>query len=148
VKHVVAAIIVHEGRIFLTQRRPGKSFPLTWECPGGCVEDGETQEAALRRELDEEIGIKDADIADLEAAHVDVEMTGDGLPVGLDRSRSRCTSSTCGSGPRPCRARARGRVAAGSRSARRAPSALLPLHLLRRVSWSAHVQVPSSVLTT
>jgi 8-oxo-dGTP diphosphatase len=82
VKHVVAAIIVEKGRIFLTQRRPGKSFPLTWECPGGCVEDGETQEAALRRELDEEIGIMDADIADLEAAHVDVEMTGDGLPVG------------------------------------------------------------------
>lgn len=54
---VVAAVIIDAGRVFLLQRRPGDSFPLKWCFPGGKVDPGESFERALRRELDEEIGV-------------------------------------------------------------------------------------------
>ncbi|MEE8722805.1 MAG: (deoxy)nucleoside triphosphate pyrophosphohydrolase [Eggerthellaceae bacterium] len=51
---VVAAIIVHEGKIFATQRGYGE-FKDGWEFPGGKVEPGETPEQALVREIHEEL---------------------------------------------------------------------------------------------
>ena len=54
---VVAAIIEQEGRYLITQRRPEARLPLLWEFPGGRVEEGETDEAALARELLEEMAI-------------------------------------------------------------------------------------------
>ncbi len=51
---VVAAIIKHENKIFATQRGYGE-FAGGWEFPGGKVEDGETPEAALVREIHEEL---------------------------------------------------------------------------------------------
>lgn len=51
---VVAAIIEHEGRIFATQRGYGE-FKGGWEFPGGKVEQGETPEEALVREIHEEL---------------------------------------------------------------------------------------------
>ncbi|NJM82110.1 MAG: 8-oxo-dGTP diphosphatase MutT [Tabrizicola sp.] len=51
------ALIDAEGRILLAQRPAGKSLAGLWEFPGGKVEPGETPEAALIRELREEIGI-------------------------------------------------------------------------------------------
>ena len=54
---VVAAILEREGKYLITQRRPTASLPLLWEFPGGRVEEGETDEAALARELHEEMGI-------------------------------------------------------------------------------------------
>lgn len=54
---VVAALIEVEDRYLLTQRRPEASLPLLWEFPGGRVEPGETDEAALERELQERIGV-------------------------------------------------------------------------------------------
>ena len=51
------ALIDPEGRVLLAQRPPGKSLAGLWEFPGGKVEPGETPEAALIRELQEELGI-------------------------------------------------------------------------------------------
>jgi 8-oxo-dGTP diphosphatase len=52
------ALIDRDGRILLAQRPEGKSMAGLWEFPGGKVETGETPEAALIRELHEELGIE------------------------------------------------------------------------------------------
>lgn len=56
---LVAAVVLvdPDGRILLAQRPEGKSMAGLWEFPGGKVEPGETPEAALIRELQEELGI-------------------------------------------------------------------------------------------
>ena len=51
------ALIDVDGRVLLAQRPPGKSMAGLWEFPGGKIEVGETPEAALIRELQEELGI-------------------------------------------------------------------------------------------
>ncbi len=54
---VAAALIDTTGRVLITQRPAGKAMAGLWEFPGGKVEPGETPEAALVRELQEEIGV-------------------------------------------------------------------------------------------
>lgn len=54
---VAAAIYNREGEILLAQRPPGKSMAGLWELPGGKVDPGESPEAALVRELEEELTI-------------------------------------------------------------------------------------------
>ncbi len=58
---VVAGILEREGRILICQRTAAQSHPLQWEFPGGKVERGETPEAALARELFEELAIAGAE---------------------------------------------------------------------------------------
>jgi 8-oxo-dGTP diphosphatase len=54
---VAAALVDGEGRVLLQQRAPGRLMAGLWEFPGGKMEAGETPEAALIRELQEELGI-------------------------------------------------------------------------------------------
>ena len=51
------ALVDTDGRVLLAQRPAGKSMAGLWEFPGGKVDAGETPEAALIRELAEELGI-------------------------------------------------------------------------------------------
>jgi 8-oxo-dGTP diphosphatase len=66
-KQVVAALIVRENKILICQRTEDQAMPLKWEFPGGKVEPDEDLKDALRRELDEELGI-DAEIGNKIAA--------------------------------------------------------------------------------
>ena len=54
------ALIDRDGRVLLAQRPEGKAMAGLWEFPGGKIESGETPEAALIRELHEELGIDTA----------------------------------------------------------------------------------------
>jgi 8-oxo-dGTP diphosphatase len=56
-KRVVAALIWREGKILICQRTRHQAMPLKWEFPGGKIEEGEQPRDALRRELEEELGI-------------------------------------------------------------------------------------------
>jgi 8-oxo-dGTP diphosphatase len=55
---VTAAIIRKENRIFAARRKEGKHLAGYWEFPGGKLENGETPEDCLARELAEEFGIE------------------------------------------------------------------------------------------
>ena len=58
---VVAAVLYDPlGRVLITQRPPGKTLAGCWEFPGGKIEAGESAQAALRRELHEELGVRAA----------------------------------------------------------------------------------------
>jgi 8-oxo-dGTP diphosphatase len=54
---VVAGILWNQDRLLICQRKLTHSFPGKWEFPGGKIESGEQPQAALRRELSEELGI-------------------------------------------------------------------------------------------
>lgn len=55
---VAVALLDGAGRILLQQRASGRSMAGLWEFPGGKVEEGETAEAALVREIEEELGVQ------------------------------------------------------------------------------------------
>jgi len=57
-KRVVAALILKGDRIVACQRTRHQVMPLKWEFPGGKIEEGEQPRDALRRELEEELGIE------------------------------------------------------------------------------------------
>lgn len=55
---VACAIIIHKGRVLITQRSEVMPHPLKWEFPGGKLKTGETPEYCIRREIREELGIE------------------------------------------------------------------------------------------
>ena len=76
VKHVVAGIILRDGKILVCQRTRHQTMPMKWEFPGGKIEEGEQPRDALRRELEEELGVQ-AKIGD-EVARIRHEYKGGG----------------------------------------------------------------------
>ena len=52
------ALVDTDRRVLITQRPEGKAMAGLWEFPGGKVEDGETPEATIVRELNEELGVE------------------------------------------------------------------------------------------
>lgn len=63
IRVVAAEIRAPDGKYLITQRLPHAAMPLLWEFPGGKVEPGETDEAALAREIREELDL-DIDVGD------------------------------------------------------------------------------------
>jgi 8-oxo-dGTP diphosphatase len=57
VRLVAAALILRGEEVLICQRRPDQPMALKWEFPGGKMEPGESAEQALKRELEEELGI-------------------------------------------------------------------------------------------
>jgi 8-oxo-dGTP diphosphatase len=55
---IVAAVVERDGKYLITQRRDGAVLPGLWEFPGGRVEEGESDEAALVREVRGRIGVE------------------------------------------------------------------------------------------
>ena len=76
-KRVVAGLIEKDGKLLVCQRTRHQTMPLKWEFPGGKIEDGEQPRDALRRELEEELGII-ATIGD-EVARIQHEYPGGGM---------------------------------------------------------------------
>ena len=56
-KRVTAAIIMQDGKVLIAQRAREDRLALKWEFPGGKVEEGETPEFCLVREIKEELGL-------------------------------------------------------------------------------------------
>jgi 8-oxo-dGTP diphosphatase len=101
---VVAAVLVdRQGRVLIAQRPPGKWQAGRWEFPGGKLEPGEGEAAAVRRELAEELGVRvDAAerLAEITHDYPDrrvaiglwLVLRHDGEPVGLDGQALRWVS--------------------------------------------------------
>ena len=75
-KRVVAALILKDDKILACQRTRHQVMPLKWEFPGGKIEEGEQPRDAMRRELEEELGIE-ATVGD-EVARIVHEYPGGG----------------------------------------------------------------------
>lgn len=76
---VVGAIVERDGTVFAARRNADRSAGGLWEFPGGKVEPGESPEAALRRELREELGVTvtvgafvDRSLSDVGAARIEL----------------------------------------------------------------------------
>ena len=56
---IVTAALVRDGRVLLVHRSPNRrAYPDVWDLPGGHIEPGETELAALTREMHEELGVR------------------------------------------------------------------------------------------
>ena len=55
---VAAAVFIQNGSVLVARRAPGQHLESKWEFPGGKIEENETPEECLHRELEEELGVK------------------------------------------------------------------------------------------
>ena len=78
---VVAAVIIRDGCVLACRRNPDRSAGGLWEFPGGKVEPGESPEGALAREIEEELGVGLAGVA--EFGVFEAEAFGHGRNTGL-----------------------------------------------------------------
>jgi 8-oxo-dGTP diphosphatase len=77
---VVAAALVREGRVLLVHRSPDRlAYPGVWDLPGGHIETGETELAALTREMDEELGVQIATGSAIHLCRLDAGRGGDSV---------------------------------------------------------------------
>jgi mutator protein MutT len=86
--HVVAGLLLRDGRVLVARRGPGMALAGAWEFPGGKVEAGETPRAALERELREELAIETRTGERLAVS----EFAGNGRPIRLEGWCSRLLS--------------------------------------------------------
>ena len=82
---VVAAEIEQDGKYLITQRRPEAILPLLWEFPSGRVEEGESDEAALKREIMHRLG------AEIAVAELSMFIKHEYETYALDFCVYRCT---------------------------------------------------------
>lgn len=82
---VVAAEIERQGRFLITQRRPTAILPLLWEFPSGKVEADETDEDALRREIELRLGVQ------IEVEHLSMTLRHEYEDYTIDLCVYRCT---------------------------------------------------------
>ena len=85
---VVAAVIIHDATVLTCRRKPGKSAAGLWEFPGGKVEPAETPDAALRREIREELGV------DIQVGRLLLRQTTRVGDLDIDLACYECTLST------------------------------------------------------
>ena len=79
---VVAAALVRPGEVLLCHRSPTRAwYPDVWDLPGGHVEDGESPQDALRRELSEELGVDIGTVPGPPAMSIDDAAAGVSLDV-------------------------------------------------------------------
>lgn len=85
---VVAAVIIHDATVLTCRRKPGRSAAGLWEFPGGKVETGEAPDAALRREIREELGV------DIHVGRLLLRQTTRVGVLDIDLACYECTLST------------------------------------------------------
>jgi 8-oxo-dGTP diphosphatase len=84
--HVVAVILLQAGQVLLCHRSPGRRrYPDIWDFPGGHVLPGERPEAALRREVAEELGAELEDVEGAPVLHRTDPQTGLDLTLWVSR---------------------------------------------------------------
>jgi 8-oxo-dGTP pyrophosphatase MutT (NUDIX family) len=77
---VVVAALVREGRVLLVHRSPNRrAYPGLWDLPGGHIENGESELAALTREMHEELGVRIAEDSVIHLCRFDAGRGGESV---------------------------------------------------------------------
>jgi len=90
VQVVVAGAVLHDGKVLVARRTAPSALAGFWELPGGKVNPGETERDALRRELDEELGLS---VSVAERVGPDIDL-GDNMLLRCYLARSEATTTS------------------------------------------------------